>query len=98
MKNINIKYGEILKKAEQFEKLQEELSQVIKSSNINKTQLLQRIEMSETALYFRFKEKDFNAEQLIQIFTAILDIQKSNCSEIYRALFKMQNLNTMKKT
>jgi predicted transcriptional regulator len=54
--------------------------------------------MSETALYFRFKEKDFNAEQLIQIFTAILDIQKSNCSEIYRALFKMQNLNTMKKT
>jgi len=98
MKNKNLKYGEILNKAEQFEKLQEGLSKLIKQSNINKTQLAIKVDMSISYFYSKLNAKDFNAEQLIKVCTAIVETQNYNCAQIYRALFNMQNLNTIKKT
>lgn len=97
MKNKNSKYGDILKKAEEFEKLQEEFSKLIKESNINKTQLAMKVEMSISHFYSKLNNKNFTASELIKVVDTILSEQNLACTKIYKAIFDMQNLNMMKK-
>jgi predicted transcriptional regulator len=70
-----MRLGELYKKAEQFEKLQKELPVLVRLSNINKRDIFKRAGMSESHFYRRLNEQSFSAEQLVKIFTAIVELQ-----------------------
>lgn len=73
-----MKLGKLYKTAEQFEKLQKELPVLIELSNINKTELRNKVKISESCFYKNLKEKSFNADQLIRLFRAMVEIQNYN--------------------
>lgn len=76
MKDINIKYGAVLQKAEQFEKLQEELSKLIKESKVfGIGELCKRANLSTVTYYQAIGTNSFNHEQIVRIFKAILEVQ-----------------------
>lgn len=70
-----MKLGSLYKQAEQFEKLQKELPVLIKLSNVNKQELFKRCRIAETHFYRKLNARSFNAEQLIRIFTAIIEME-----------------------
>jgi predicted transcriptional regulator len=86
MKNKNVKYGEILNKAEQYEKLQEGLSELIKESKVfGIVELCKHANLSTVTYYKALNSNSFNSEQMVRIFKAIIEVQN-----IYNTL--QQNL------
>lgn len=76
MKNIGIKYGEILKKAEQYEKLQKGFSELIKESKVfGISELCKRANLSTVTYYKAVNNNSFNHEQMVRIFRAIIEVQ-----------------------
>lgn len=79
MKNINIKYGTILKKAEQFEKLQTELSgliQIIKDSKVcGVAELCNKSGVPINKFYKGLQENKFTADQIVRIFRTLTELQ-----------------------
>lgn len=79
MENINIKYGTILKKAEQFEKLQKELSELIKITKESKVcgvaELCSKSDVPINKFYKGLQENKFTVEQIVRIFRTLIEIQ-----------------------
>ncbi len=75
-----MKLGQLYKKAEQFETLQKELPVLIQLSNVNKLELINRVRMAKSHFYRRLNEGSFNSQQLLKIFTAIVEIQNLKAS------------------
>ena len=73
-----MKLGHLWKKAEQFEILKKNICEQIKSSDINKREIICRSRISETHFYRMLKNESFNANQLSRIFAAILAMEKLN--------------------
>ena len=79
MKNINIKYGTILKKAEQFEKLQSELSELIKLIKDSKVcgvaELCKKSDVPINKFYKGLQDNKFTVEQIVRIFRTLIEIK-----------------------
>lgn len=70
-----MKLGQLYKEAEEFKKLQMGLPVLVRLSNVSKRDVFKRAGMSEAHFYRRLNEKSFSADQLIKIFTAIVELQ-----------------------
>lgn len=79
LKIEKMKLGILYKNSEEFKKLQNELSHLITVSNVNKREIMRKTRFSESHFYNKLKNRSFTADQLIRIFTAIIEIQ--NLSE-----------------
>jgi predicted transcriptional regulator len=70
-----MRLGQLYKEAEEFRRLQKELPVLVRLSNVSKRDVFKRAGMSESHFYRRLNEQSFTADQLIKIFTAIVELQ-----------------------
>ena len=69
-----MRLGKLYKQAEKFEFIQKEVSTIINLSQVNKRELFKKARMSESNFYKRLNNRDFTELQIVQLFTALVEI------------------------
>jgi len=69
-----MKLGKLYAQAQEFELIQKETSTIINLSQVNKRALFKKARMSESNFYARLQKRNFTAAQIVQVFTALVEL------------------------
>jgi predicted DNA-binding transcriptional regulator AlpA len=73
--NMKVKYGLKFKKADEYDKIQEAMPEIIKSANIPWEQLIKKVGISKATHYRKMKEKRYSSDDIIAYIKAILQLK-----------------------
>jgi hypothetical protein len=73
--NMKVRYGLKFKKADEYDKIQEAMPNIIKSANIPGKLLIQKIGISNATHYRKMAEKRYSSDDIISYIKAIIQLK-----------------------